>query len=45
MFQIGEELNVMARNNLGERIMATPAIVDGRIFIRTEKNLCAFGLQ
>ena len=45
VFHAGEELEVMARNDLGERIMATPAIVDGRIFIRTEKNLFAFGLQ
>jgi hypothetical protein len=45
VFRAGEELDVMARNDLGERIMATPAIVDGRIFVRTEKNLCAFGLQ
>lgn len=45
VFQVGEELNVIARNNLGERIMATPAIVDGRLFIRTEKSLFAFGLR
>ncbi len=45
VFQAGEELNVVARDNLGERIMATPAIVGGRIFIRTEKSLFAFGLQ
>lgn len=45
VFQVGEELKVIARNNLGERIMATPAIVDGRIYIRTEKSLYAFGLE
>ena len=45
VFQIGEELKVIARNDLGERIMATPALVDGQIFVRTEKNLFAFGLK
>jgi hypothetical protein len=37
-------MKVIARNNLGDRIMATPAIIDGEIFIRTEKSLCAFGI-
>ncbi|MCS6865039.1 MAG: PQQ-binding-like beta-propeller repeat protein [Gemmataceae bacterium] len=29
--------------NLGEKVMATPAVADGRIFIRGEKHLFAFG--
>jgi outer membrane protein assembly factor BamB len=44
VFEPGDSLNVLARNELKERIMATPAIVDGKIYIRTEKNLYAFGL-
>jgi outer membrane protein assembly factor BamB len=45
VFKVGEELEVLARNNLGERIMATPAIVNGKIYVRTEKSLFAFGLK
>jgi hypothetical protein len=45
VFEPGDELNVLARNDLKERIMATPAIVDGKIYVRTEKNLYAFGLS
>jgi len=36
--------SVLARNELKERIMATPAIVDGKIYVRTENHLYAFGL-
>jgi outer membrane protein assembly factor BamB len=39
----GTELKVLARNNLESRIMATPAIVDGKIYVRTENYLYAFG--
>lgn len=41
----GKELEILAQNDLGERIMATPAIVKGRIYIRTDGNLYAFGLD
>ncbi len=44
VFVVGEDLNVLARNELKERIMATPAIVDGKIYVRTENHLYAFGL-
>lgn len=40
----GEELKVLARNNLDAQILATPAIVDGKIYVRTEDHLYAFGL-
>ncbi len=43
VFAAGDELNVLARNNLREKIWATPAIVDNKIYIRTEKQLYAFG--
>jgi outer membrane protein assembly factor BamB len=36
------QLHVLARNNLGERIWATPALADGTIYVRTEKHLYAF---
>ena len=43
VFECGDQLKVLAKNNLGERISATPALVDGKIYIRTDKHLYAFG--
>jgi outer membrane protein assembly factor BamB len=43
VFDAGENLNILAQNNLGELITATPAIVDNKIYLRTEKTLYAFG--
>jgi hypothetical protein len=34
---------VVSRTDLGEIISATPAIVDNKIYIRTEESLYAFG--
>ena len=34
----GEELKVLARNKLDGQILATPAIVDGKIYVRTERS-------
>ena len=42
VFAAGDELSVLARNDLGERIMATPALVDGKVYVRTEAALYAF---
>jgi outer membrane protein assembly factor BamB len=39
----GEELKVLARNKLDGQILATPAIVGGIIYVRTENQLYAFG--
>ena len=41
----GEELKVLAKNDLGDRIMGTPALVDGKIYVRTDGHLYAFGSQ
>jgi outer membrane protein assembly factor BamB len=38
----GKALKILAQNDIGERIMATPAIVDGTLFVRTESALYAF---
>ena len=38
----GDQLNVLARNKLDGGIMATPAIVDGKLYVRTESELYAF---
>jgi outer membrane protein assembly factor BamB len=39
------QLRVLARNAIGEQVFATPAVVDGRVYLRTEKHLFAFGEQ
>ena len=39
----GDQLNVLARNKLDGSILATPAIVEGKIYVRTESHLYAFG--
>jgi len=44
VFETGDKLNVLSQKDFKERIMATPALVDGRIYIRTDKSLYAFGL-
>ena len=38
-----DKLEVKARNNLGERIQATPAIADNKLFVRSASHLWAFG--
>jgi outer membrane protein assembly factor BamB len=43
VFEAGDALRVLARNDLGEPIFATPAIVDGTLFVRTASHLYAFG--
>lgn len=35
----GPKLNVLAKNDMGEPCLATPAIADGRLFIRTREKL------
>ncbi|MBI5802651.1 MAG: PQQ-binding-like beta-propeller repeat protein [Verrucomicrobia bacterium] len=34
---------VLARNEMSETVMSTPALVDGRIYLRTDKRLMCFG--
>jgi outer membrane protein assembly factor BamB len=43
VIEAGDELKVLAKNDLGEAIAATPAIVENRIYIRTAEHLWAFG--
>lgn len=38
----GPELEVLSLTDLGERIMATPALADGQVLVRTEQHLYAF---
>lgn len=35
----GPELKVLGKNDIGEEIIATPSIADGRMFVRTRENL------
>jgi outer membrane protein assembly factor BamB len=39
----GDELKILATNQLDGAILATPALVDGKIYVRTESHLYAFG--
>jgi outer membrane protein assembly factor BamB len=39
----GEKLNVLAKNKLDGAILATPALAEGNIYVRTENHLYAFG--
>ncbi|MEN8203223.1 MAG: PQQ-binding-like beta-propeller repeat protein [Bacteroidota bacterium] len=41
----GEELNILASNDLDEIISATPAIVDNKVYVRTDAGLYAFGID
>jgi outer membrane protein assembly factor BamB len=43
VLEAGDAFKVLARNDLQEPIMATPAIADGKLYVRTEKHLYAFG--
>jgi len=40
----GDKFNVLARNNLGSQVLATPAIADGKLYVRTAGHLYAFGV-
>jgi len=43
VIQVDDELKVLARNDFAEKIFATPAVAEDRIYIRTAKNLYAIG--
>ena len=43
VLEAGDQLKVLARNKLDGAILATPAIVDGTIYVRTATSLYAFG--
>jgi outer membrane protein assembly factor BamB len=43
VLEAGDKLVVKARNELGEGIYATPAIVDDQLYVRTTGHLWAFG--
>lgn len=39
----GREPNILARNSLGERLIASPAISRGHLFLRSDENLFCIG--
>lgn len=43
IIQVDDKLKVLARNKFKEKIHATPAIADDRIYLRTTGHLYAFG--
>ena len=45
VIKAGDEFEMMATNEIGESMMATPAISGGRMFIRGAKHLFAIGVE
>jgi hypothetical protein len=45
VIEAGPAFKVLARNPLGEPTQASMAVSDGRLFIRTEKNLHCVGAK
>jgi outer membrane protein assembly factor BamB len=43
VIRAGREFQLLSRNDIGRRIVASPAISGGRIFIRTDRTLVAVG--
>jgi len=43
VLQSGDDLKVLAQARFGESISATPAIVEGRLYLRTASQLFAVG--
>ncbi len=41
--QSGKEFSVLGTTDLGESIVATPSIQDGKLFVRTRKQIFCFG--
>jgi outer membrane protein assembly factor BamB len=45
VLRAGSEFQVLHVNDIGERMLASPALVDGRWYVRTERNLIAIGIR
>ena len=43
VLKAGSEWEILSSHDLGERIMASPVIAAGRIYVRTEESLYSFG--
>lgn len=45
VLRASDSLDIVARNDLGAPILASPAVVDGRLYIRTETELVCIGTR
>jgi outer membrane protein assembly factor BamB len=45
VLKAGGEQEVLAVNDLDEEVVATPAIADGRLYLRTASSLYCFGTR
>jgi outer membrane protein assembly factor BamB len=45
VFAAEPEYRLLARNEVGERIRATPAVADGRLYVRGDRHLFCFGTK
>jgi outer membrane protein assembly factor BamB len=43
VIQVDDKLHVLARNNFSEKIFATPAVAENKIYLRTTGHLYALG--
>jgi hypothetical protein len=43
VLKAGTDWQILSTGDLGERVIATPAITDGRVYVRTETVLYCFG--
>jgi outer membrane protein assembly factor BamB len=45
VLEAGRELKILSRNKLDERTLASPAISNGQIFVRSDDNLFCIGMR
>lgn len=43
VFAVGDTLQVLARNDMKEKVFATPAVVENKLYVRTVEHMYAFG--
>ncbi len=43
VIKAGKQLEILAQNDLKEKIFATPAVIGNTLYVRTTKHLYAFG--
>jgi len=43
VIDVATKYNLLAKNSFGERILATPAVADGRMYVRTQNHLYCIG--
>jgi len=43
VIKAGNNLEILAQNDLGEKIYSTPAVIGNILYVRTRENLYAFG--